>query len=120
MEYFWSQHDHLSAISLLFSNASSDFGQPFEAERIAGGLDMTRKDKLQLAGLGLGMTPSADFEQMITQFRNRLRPPPALTVVDWLRVYVGLSGTTEDPRADLDFPPPRDDVHRQLVLRAVS
>jgi len=81
---------------------------------------MTRKDKLQLAGLGLGMTRSADFEQMITQFRNRLRPPPALTVA--MRVYVGLSGTTEDPRADLDFPPPRDDVHRQLcaVLRAVS
>jgi hypothetical protein len=65
---------------------------------------------------------SADFELMITRFRNRLRPRPALTLADWLRVYVGLSGTKEDPREDLDFSPPRDDVHRQLraVLRAVS
>jgi hypothetical protein len=66
---------------------------------------------------------SADFEQMITQFRNRLRPPPALTLADWLRVHVGLSSTEDDdPRESLDFPPPRDDVHRQLraVLRAVS
>jgi hypothetical protein len=35
---------------------------------------------------------SADFEDMITQFRHRLRPPPALTLADWLRVNLGLSG----------------------------
>jgi hypothetical protein len=77
-------------------------------------------DMMQTARL---TSASADFEQMITQFRNRLRPPPALTLADWLRVHVGLSSTTEDdPRESLDFPPPRDDVHRQLraVLRAVS
>ena len=60
---------------------------------------------------------SADFEDMITQFRHRLRPPPALTLADWLRVNLGLSGATED----FDFPP-RNEVHRQLraVLRAVT
>jgi hypothetical protein len=60
---------------------------------------------------------SADFEDMITHFRNRLRPPPALTLADWLRVNLGLSGATED----FGFPP-RDEVRRQLraVLRAVS
>ena len=60
---------------------------------------------------------SADFEDMITQFRNRLRPPPALTLADWLRVNLGLSGATEE----FDFPP-RNEVHRQLraVLRAVT
>jgi hypothetical protein len=59
----------------------------------------------------------ADFEDMIRQFRNRLRPPPALTLADWLRVNLGLSGATED----FDFPP-RDEVRRRLrvVLRAVS
>jgi hypothetical protein len=60
---------------------------------------------------------SADFEDMITQFRHRLRPPPALTLADWLRVNLGLSGATED----FDFPP-RNEVHRQLraVLRALT
>jgi hypothetical protein len=57
MDYFESQHDHLSAISLLFSNASN-FRQSFEAERFGGGLAVTIRDKLQLAGLGLGMTLS--------------------------------------------------------------
>jgi hypothetical protein len=58
---------------------------------------------------------SADFEDMITQFRHRLRPPPALTLADWLRVNLGLSGAAEN------FPP-RNEVHRQLraVLRALS
>jgi hypothetical protein len=76
-------------------------------------------DMMQTARL---TSASADFEQMITQFRNRLRPPPALTLADWLRVHVGLSSTEDDPRESLDFPPPRVDVHRQLraVLRAVS
>ena len=65
---------------------------------------------------------SVDFEKMITRFRNRLRPPPALTLADWLRVNLGLSSTTDDPREDRDFPPPRDEVRRQLraVVRAVS
>ena len=60
---------------------------------------------------------SADFDDMITQFRHRLRPPPALTLADWLRVNLGLSGATDD----FDFPP-RIEVHRQLraVLRAVT
>ena len=58
---------------------------------------------------------SADFEDMITQFRHWLRPPPALTLADWLRVNLGLSVAAED------FPP-RNEVHRQLcaVLRALS
>jgi hypothetical protein len=60
---------------------------------------------------------STDFEDMITQFRHRLRPPPALTLADWLRVNLGLSGATEE----FDFPP-QNEVHRQLraVLRAVT
>ena len=60
---------------------------------------------------------SADFEDMITRFRNRLRPPPALTLADWLRVNLGLSGATKD----FDFPS-REEVRKQLraVLRAVS
>ena len=74
---------------------------------------MTRKDKLQLAGLGLGMTRSADFEQMITQFRNRLLPPPALTVADWLRVYVGLSGATDEVRDDF---PPHEEIAQLVSL----
>jgi hypothetical protein len=59
---------------------------------------------------------SADFDDMITQFRHRLRPPPALTLADWLRVNLGLSDATED----FDFPP-RNEVHRQLraVLAAL-
>jgi hypothetical protein len=56
---------------------------------------------------------SADFEQMITQFRNRLRPPPALTLADWLRVYLGLSGATDELRADF---PPHDDIARLVSL----
>ena len=56
MDYFLSQHDHLSAISLLFSNDCSNFDQSFETERFAGGLSVTTRDKLQLAGLGFGMT----------------------------------------------------------------
>jgi hypothetical protein len=58
----------------------------------------------------------ADFEDMITQFRNRLRPPPALTLADWLRVNLGLAGATEG----FDFPP--HEVRRQLraVLRALT
>ena len=56
MDYFWSQHDHLSAISLLFSNDCSNFTQSFETRRFAGGLGVTIRDKLQLAGLGLGIT----------------------------------------------------------------
>ena len=58
MDYFWSQHDHLSAASLLFSNDCSNFSQSFETKRFAGGLGVTIRDKLQLAGLGLGMTLS--------------------------------------------------------------
>ena len=51
---FLSQRDYLSATSLLFSNAGSNFIQSFETVRFAGGLGVTIKDKLQLAGLGLG------------------------------------------------------------------
>ena len=59
MEYFWSQRDHLSATSLLFSNDGSNFSQAFETERITNRVwTMTSWDKLQLAGLGLGMTLS--------------------------------------------------------------
>jgi hypothetical protein len=60
---------------------------------------------------------SADFEDMITQFRHRLRPPPALTLADWLRANLGLSGA----KKDFDFSS-REEVRRQLraVLRAVS
>ena len=60
---------------------------------------------------------SADFEDMITQFRHRLRPPAALTLADWLRANLGLSGAEKD----FDFPS-REEVRRQLraVLRAVS
>jgi hypothetical protein len=58
MDYFWSQHDHLSAATLLFSNGRSNFSQSFETERFAGGLGVTARDKLQLAGLGFGMTLS--------------------------------------------------------------
>ena len=58
MDYFWSQHDHLSAISLLFSNDCSNFSQSFETRRFAGCLGVTIRDKLQLAGLGLAMTLS--------------------------------------------------------------
>jgi hypothetical protein len=72
---------------------------------------------------------SADFELMIAQFRNRLRPPPALTLADWLRVYVGLSSATDELRED--FPQHDEiaqlpclgpsDVNRQLrsVLNAI-
>jgi hypothetical protein len=60
---------------------------------------------------------SADFEDMITQLRHRLRPSPALALADWLRVNLGLSGAKEE----LDFPS-REEVRRQLgaVLRAMS
>ena len=34
MDYFWSQHDHLSAASLLFSNDCSNFSQSFETGAI--------------------------------------------------------------------------------------
>jgi hypothetical protein len=61
MDYFWSQHDHLSAASLFFSNDSSNFSQSFETERFAGGLSVTTRDKLQLVGLGLGMTLSVGW-----------------------------------------------------------
>jgi hypothetical protein len=39
-----------------------------------------------------------DFEQMITLLRQRLRPTPALTLADWLRVYLGLSSATDELR----------------------
>ena len=58
MDYFWSQCDHLSVIPLFFSNDCSNFSQSFETKRFAGGLGVTIRDKLQLAGLGLGMTLS--------------------------------------------------------------
>jgi hypothetical protein len=56
--YFLSQRDYLSATSLSFSNAGSNFSQTFETERIAQRSGMSRRDKLHLAGLGLGMTLS--------------------------------------------------------------
>jgi hypothetical protein len=58
MEYFWSRCDHLNATSLPFSNDRSNFSQSFETERFGGGLSVTTRDKLQLAGLGFGMTLS--------------------------------------------------------------
>jgi hypothetical protein len=41
---------------------------------------------------------SSDFEQMTAQLRRRLRPTPALTLADWLRVYLGLSSATGELR----------------------
>ena len=71
----------------------------------------------------------SDFEQMTAQLRKRLRPTPALTLAEWLRVYLGLSNAKDEPRGDF---PPRDeiaqlpclgpsDLKRQLssVLRAI-
>jgi hypothetical protein len=60
MDYFWSQHDHLSPTSLLFSNDCSNFSQSFEtgAIRRRSELSVTTRDKLQLAGLGFGTTLS--------------------------------------------------------------
>jgi hypothetical protein len=50
---------------------------------------------------------STDFEQMIMQLRQRLRPTPALTLADWLRVYLGLSNATDELREDF---PPHDEI----------
>ena len=50
------------------------------------------------------LSPSSnDFEQMTTLLRQRLRPTPALTFAEWLRVYLGLSSATDELRED--FPP---------------
>jgi hypothetical protein len=54
-----------------------------------------------------------DFEQMTTQMRQRLRPTPALALADWLRVYLGLSGGTDELRKDF---PPHDDIARLVRL----
>ena len=54
------------------------------------------------------LSPSSnDFEQMTTLLRQRLRPTPALTFAEWLRVYLGLSSATDELREDF---PPHDEI----------
>jgi hypothetical protein len=46
-----------------------------------------------------------DFEQMIALLRQRLRPTHALTLAEWLRVYLGLSSAADELQDDfLPFP----------------
>jgi hypothetical protein len=56
---------------------------------------------------------STDFEQMTTQMRQRLRPTPVLALADWLRVYLGLSGATDEVPEDF---PPHDNIARLVSL----
>jgi hypothetical protein len=67
---------------------------------------------------------------MIALLRQRLRPTPALTLADWLRIYLGLCCATDELRED--FPPHDEiaqlpclgpsDIRRQLrsVLNAIG
>jgi hypothetical protein len=45
--------------------------------------------------------------------RQRLRPTPALALADWLRVYLGLSGATDEMREDF---PRHDNIARLISL----
>ena len=56
---------------------------------------------------------SSDFEQMTAIMRRRLRPTPALTIADSLRVYLGLSSATNELREDF---PPHDDIAQLVSL----
>ena len=56
---------------------------------------------------------SSDFEQMTAQLRRRLRPTPALTLADWLRVYLGLSSAADELREDF---PPHDEIAQLVSL----
>ena len=67
------------------------------------------------------LSPSSnDFEQMTTLLRQRLRPTPALTFAEWLRVYLGLSSATDELRDDeiAQLPCLDPSVHKRQ-LRAV-
>ena len=70
-----------------------------------GGYDM-----MEVAALS---PSSSDFEQMTAQLRRRLRPTPALTLADWLRVYLGLSSATDELREDF---PPHDEIAQLVSL----
>jgi hypothetical protein len=56
---------------------------------------------------------SSDFEQMTAELRRRLRPTPALTLADRLRVYLGLSSATDEPREDV---PTHDEIAQPVSL----
>jgi hypothetical protein len=45
------------------------------------------------ARLYFGVSDPTEFEQMIMAMRSRLRPNEARQLADWLRAYVGLSGS---------------------------
>jgi hypothetical protein len=55
----------------------------------------------------------SDFEQMTAQLRKRLRPTPALTLAEWLRVYLGLSNAMDQPRQGF---PPHDEIAQLVSL----
>jgi hypothetical protein len=88
-----------------FRNVQSDRVVAVEAPSRDVGFEMMETNALTAC--------TTDFEQMTTQMRQRLRPTPALALADWLRVYLGLSGGTDELRKDF---PPHDDIARLVRL----